>query len=124
MTLAAQLTFALQDAGIPIISVSIGTPGDRSTWRIEYAPTVTEQQRIDGDNLRVTFDPTSPEAIERAKNRLVNAELARALIKATLIYHERERYLDQNGRYPTLAELDPILDAQRPKFIAILKTQL
>jgi len=51
---------ALDRLGIPIVSVSFGTLGDRATWAIQYAPAATLQQRIDGDALRFTFDPADP----------------------------------------------------------------
>lgn len=121
---AARFHQALVSAGIPIIGVSIGDPSDRSTWRIVYTDAVTADAVSSGEALRLSFDPNAPEVVDAEKDTICNTEMTRALVKAMLIYHERERFLDKNGVYPTAAELTTILSAQRPKLLAILKTQL
>lgn len=43
--IAGQLHDALEQQGIPIEGVSIGRRHDRSTWRVDFAPTATDAQR-------------------------------------------------------------------------------
>ena len=61
--IAARLDRALRLAGIPIQGVSIGSPADRTTWQIHFAPEATAQHRVDGEALRATFNPASPEVV-------------------------------------------------------------
>lgn len=53
---AALLDTALKAAGIPILGVSIGTD-DRATWTIQYDPSATKAQLVQGATLLQTFDP-------------------------------------------------------------------
>lgn len=62
--IAERLERALRAAVIPILGVSIGTPTDRSTWRIHYAPSATAQQQVDGEAIKATFDPNAPATID------------------------------------------------------------
>lgn len=55
---------ALRVAGIPIVGVSIGVDADRSTWRIQYDASATAQHRVDGEALRVTFDPFAQSVLD------------------------------------------------------------
>lgn len=69
---ADRLDRALRAAGIPITGVSVGLDADRTTWRIAYLPSATAQQLLDGEALRVTFDPlaqssTDAETADRAQ---------------------------------------------------------
>jgi hypothetical protein len=55
---------ALRAQGIPIAGVSARDDADRGTWRIDYLPSATPQQRSAGDALRLTFDPLDQTAID------------------------------------------------------------
>lgn len=82
--LAAMFARALTRAGIPIVGISIGTETDRSTWRIDYRPEATAQQRIDGDALRLSYDPlTDPAWDTEQVDRAVDDKAFRALTRAT-----------------------------------------
>lgn len=53
---AAALDRKLKTLGVPILGVSIKDPDNVSTWRIDYAPEATAQQRTYGDSLIAAFD--------------------------------------------------------------------
>src|SRR5690606_25589695 len=40
----------------PIVGVSVGTPNDKSTWRIHYAPDATDEQRAAAIAVVEAFD--------------------------------------------------------------------
>ena len=40
----------------PIIGVSVGTPIDKSTWRIDFKPEATVQQQADAQAVVAAFD--------------------------------------------------------------------
>lgn len=42
---------ALRTAGIPILGVSIGTDGDRSTWSVQFDPSATSAQRTQAASI-------------------------------------------------------------------------
>ena len=45
-------------AGIaPVSGVSVGIPSDPSTWRIDFHPSATEQQKGDASTALAAFDP-------------------------------------------------------------------
>lgn len=54
--IAGQLHDALEQQGIPIEGVSIGRRHDRSTWRVDFAPTATDAQRSAAAALLRTFN--------------------------------------------------------------------
>jgi hypothetical protein len=103
---AARLTRALKAAGIPIVGVSIGRPGDRSTWRIDYAPAATVEQRAAGAALLASFDPDAPEAVEAEKTAAILGEASRDIVKAISLAYLR----DKLGRNPTAAERQAFRD--------------
>jgi hypothetical protein len=71
--------------GIPVVSVSFVTEADRASWRITYLPQATAQQRLDGDALRFTFDPTTDTVgnDEDAQTAVEGNKALRALARAT-----------------------------------------
>lgn len=58
ISLAGGLTRALELSGIPVVSVSIGDFVDRSTWRVQYGPDVTQAQIDAGAVIVQTYDPS------------------------------------------------------------------
>ncbi len=50
----------LKAATLPVIGVSIGRTDDKGTWRIDYAPEATPEQRAAGAALVAAFDPADP----------------------------------------------------------------
>lgn len=81
-TVAASLTRALTRLGIPVYGVSIGDLGDRATWRVQYRPAATAQQRIDGDALALTYDPLTDTVY---RDEVLDAEVKRAVDDERLI---------------------------------------
>lgn len=81
MNIAALIDQALRTAGIPIISVTVGNDDDRSTWRVEFAPEATDQQKADAAALLESID-VSPEALAESKLQyaMSNDKLVRAVI--------------------------------------------
>lgn len=55
MTVAEGLTRALLRAGIPVVSVSVKSDDDRTTWAIQYADAATDQQQASGEALRLSY---------------------------------------------------------------------
>lgn len=51
---------ALLSAGIPLIGVSIGDATDKATWRIDYAPDATSEQRALGATIVDEFVIAAP----------------------------------------------------------------
>lgn len=45
LQIAALLDRALRNASIPIVGVSVPNPADRSTWRVEFDRSATDDQR-------------------------------------------------------------------------------
>lgn len=82
--LAEQLTRALERASIPVIGVVIGKEADRSTWVVQYKPAASAQQRIDGEALRLSYDPANdPLWTDEQIDRAVDDKALRALVRAT-----------------------------------------
>src|SRR5258706_13639297 len=60
--LAAQLTRALERAGIPVYGVRIVVTNDRATWQVDYKPAATPAQIVTAESLKATFDPANDPA--------------------------------------------------------------
>jgi hypothetical protein len=56
MTLAEGYHRALTRAGVPVISVSIGSPDNRATWRVTFGPGVTPEQVTIAAQLQLSYD--------------------------------------------------------------------
>ena len=81
--IAARLDAALKAAGIPVLGVSIGDPANRATWRLDYAPNATAQQRTDGEALRLAFDPFSQAVLDAELDVLATREATLKDVLAT-----------------------------------------
>lgn len=46
----------LTSAGIPITGISIGRNDDRATWRIDFAPEATDEQKAQAAQIVTAFD--------------------------------------------------------------------
>ena len=44
----------------PIVGVQMGSIADRSTWRVDFSPEATVEQRGAAASVLATFDPTAP----------------------------------------------------------------
>lgn len=49
----------------PIVGISIGEPDDRETWRIDFAPGATKQQKAAAKAVLDGFDPAAPTLAEQ-----------------------------------------------------------
>jgi hypothetical protein len=49
--IAAFIYERVQEADLPILSVTIGRLNNRRTWRVELTPTATPQQQVQADAL-------------------------------------------------------------------------
>lgn len=72
MTIAASLDTAVR-AVAPIVGVSIVRLQDKSTWRIDFDPAATPQQRTQAANVVASFDVAAAEAAEQAEIAAVEA---------------------------------------------------
>ena len=57
------LLAALAAAGVPVIGVSIGIKDDKSTWRVDFAEDVTDEQKTQAAGIVAAFDGTVPEPL-------------------------------------------------------------
>ena len=65
MSIAAALDAAVK-AVCPIDGVSIGVPGDKATWRIDFKDEASAQQRAAAEAVLAAFDPAAvPEPVPR-----------------------------------------------------------
>ena len=96
-TLAARLQAAIQTAGVPITSVSIGVDADKTTWRVHPASLQAEAQLVID-----AFDPNDPALVAAERDALIASEAGREIVKALLLFYLR----DKLGRNPTGAERD------------------
>ena len=61
----------LTAASIPVVGISIGRKDDRSTWRIDFAPEATDEQKAQAAQIVAAFD------VERAEhNAGLDAQIA------------------------------------------------
>lgn len=76
---------AFQDAGIPVVSVRVGTPDtDRAQWSVVYADEVTPAQRTQGQTLLTTLDPQDPATVAAIKADLSSGRASEELIRAVV----------------------------------------
>jgi len=67
------------DTVCPILGVSIGSRDDKSTWRIDFKPEVTAQQKLNAQAVIDAFDVVAEE------KKLKDADQARVDKKANLL---------------------------------------
>jgi len=46
----------LISAGIPVVGISIGRKDDKATWRVDFAPEATDEQKAQAAQLVAAFD--------------------------------------------------------------------
>ncbi len=58
---------AIRAASIPVDGVSIGSPGDRTTWKAQFTPAATSAQRMQAQSIidAVAVDEAAQAAEER-----------------------------------------------------------
>jgi hypothetical protein len=81
VTIANLVDQALRAATIPFLSVSIGSEGDRATWRVVFAENATQQQRDQAATILATVDVTAAALNEaRIQGQIVGDKLIRAIV--------------------------------------------
>lgn len=61
---------SIQASGIPIESVVIGKPDDRSTWRIVFGKEATEEQKKTAQAMLEAFDPNTKSIEHTLEDRI------------------------------------------------------
>lgn len=92
--LHAQLTAA----GIPVSGISIGRNDDRSTWRVDFAPEATDEQKAQAAQIVAAFD------LEKAEH---NAGIDRQIAAVEAMYRMTER-AQREGHYGTALLADAL----------------
>lgn len=83
MDIAGYLDQALRAAGIPIISVKVGSPGDRTKWVVQFAPEATAQQRTAAQTLLLNIATDAGSIADADLALRLNAD---KLFRATVIW--------------------------------------
>ena len=65
---------AIADAGIPIESVVIRKPEDRSTWKIVFKKDATKEQRTQAQKMLDTWDSTEKVVTKTTEDRISELE--------------------------------------------------
>lgn len=95
MGLAAQLKTAIQNAGVAITDVAIGSDRDRATWRVRPEDLqAAAQATID------SFDPDDPAVIDAEKTALAAQLDTMAAVQAIaqLDFEERQKLVVKPGQ--------------------------
>lgn len=61
---------SIEAAGIPIESVVIGKPDDRSTWRIVFRKDATDEQKKTAQAMLEAFDPNTKSIEHTLEDRI------------------------------------------------------
>ena len=75
------LTERLRDAGLPVAGISMGRHDDRTTWRIDFIPGATQQQKADTRAIVDAFDPVKEDNDQRDRRERSN-DLRKVLQKS------------------------------------------
>ena len=100
MDTAGLLTAALKRANIPIEGVSIGSDGDRRTWRVDFAGVATPQERAAAAAIVAAFDANSPQVVDATRTGEATELATSTTIRAFYLWWFRKT----NKRDPTPEE--------------------
>lgn len=80
--LAGLLDAAVRAAGVPLVSVQIGDPTDRRTWRARLAPgaTATQQQTADAEIAAFDLSTYAARVAAQESDTLATQKLVMALV--------------------------------------------
>lgn len=109
MDLAAYLDQQLRAAAIPIVSVKVSSPTDRSQWIVQFDPSATQAQKDQAATLVATVVWDGPTIADQDAQLQVDAKAIKAAVITSL--------WGRLNRQPTAAEIS----AERSRFIAIYK---
>jgi len=65
---------SIANLGIPIESIVIGKPEDRSTWKIVFKNDATKEQRTQAQKMLDTWDPTEKVTTKTSEDRISELE--------------------------------------------------
>jgi hypothetical protein len=72
---ALKLNDQIVAAGIPIDGVSIGKPNNKLTWRIDFKPEATKEQKIQAQQILADFDKSKiPDPVSELETRVAALE--------------------------------------------------
>lgn len=79
MSIAGRLHQALADAGLPVVSVSIGSETNRNSWRVSYGGSLSQSQRDQEAAIVQGFDIAAAAEADKAQAELgaSDAKMAR-----------------------------------------------
>ena len=67
----------------PVVGLSIGDRNNRATWRIDFAPEATQQQKDAAAAVIASFDPNAPQTIDELYDDLLTqGRLLKAVVLA------------------------------------------
>jgi len=107
MTITAHLDAAVR-AVAPIVGVSVGRIDDKATWRIDFAPEATKEERAAAQQVAASFN------VAAAKN----AEQAEAAVLDTLKAESRTHPLFEKLPAIDGGEIDRLIGATFPDMTA------
>lgn len=99
--LAVFVDQAVRATGVPLISVTIGKPGDKATWRAQLAPSATPAQQATADAAIAAFDPATVATL--TADAQADEDLKDKKVRTLLVYIWRK---DHAGANPTGAQLN------------------
>lgn len=110
----------------PIAGVSIGQIGDKSTWRVDYTPEATAQQRTDAAAIVAAFDPVAHENAEAAIEAQTATIKADAQVASLLVQlknstlAQQSTYVDNNTPGTTIAPFKAEVRILLKRMIAVM----
>jgi hypothetical protein len=85
-TIAAVVEVAVKAAGVPILGVSIGDPGNRTTWRVDFDPSATAAHKATAATVVSTVAVDSAAlAAQDEKDAQAQVDLMRIDLKAVVL---------------------------------------
>lgn len=72
--IAARVHAKLQQDGLPVVGVSIGSEADRATWRASYTAAVTAAQIAQGQTTLATMDVNDATLLDTIANTDATAD--------------------------------------------------
>lgn len=89
INIAGAVQRTLAAAGVPVIGVSIGTPLDKTTWRVDFAAGATAGQRATAATVVAAFALTDPAVLAREQAEDARQLEDRKLQAVAVAVHKR-----------------------------------
>lgn len=121
--IASRLIEYLQTNGLPVVSVSVGNPTDRTTWIVQLAPNATAEQIAALPGLVAAFNPdTNLTTQETDRRDIATAQAAQMLNQIAV---RRQQITTDRAALPTAtanqqrAIVDRMLNAEDTTLAAL-----